>query len=102
MAAAAKKARRRGDGDEEIPTQGSANPAVSISSSLPSWVEVGSSISVVSTLTDPTALEQFQDATECVAVPSVQYSDRNIEPSAFEHLHGPRGVLPLSAPAIPL
>ena len=54
----------------------------------------------MSNLTDPTAIGQFQNAAESVAVPSVQYSDRNIEPSAFDSLLGIRSASPLT-PAIP-
>ena len=100
-AAAVKKA-RRDDGDKEVPAKGGVNPAVSISSSLPTCVaKVGSSISIMSDLTDPTAIGQFQNAEESVAIPSVQYSDRNIEPTVFENLLGMRSASPPLVPAIP-
>ena len=91
------KKTRREIGDVEMPTNDHANPTASISS-VP--FEVSGSISIMSDLTDPTAIEQFHDAVESVAVPSVRYSDRNIDPSIFESLFGTR-ALPL-APAIPL
>ena len=63
--------------------------------SSPTFVIAGSNSSVASSLTDPTAYAQFQNAKETSNVPSLQYRDRNTETSVFENPLGLQPAIPL-------